>query len=84
MKAVKIYTKASCPYCDRAKALLNARGIAFTEETLEDRPDAAKELFEQTGFRTVPQIFIGDECIGGFQELAQLDAEQKLESKLKA
>ncbi|TVQ80157.1 MAG: glutaredoxin [Bradymonadales bacterium] len=83
MKAVKVYTKTFCPFCDRAKALLKARGISFSEENLDSEPEKAKALFERTGFRTVPQIFFGEDCIGGFQELAQLDAEQNLVDLLK-
>lgn len=82
MKAVKIYTKTFCPYCDRAKALLSAREIPYTEESLEGNSEEATKLFARTGFRTVPQIFIGDDCIGGFQELAALDADGKLFEKL--
>jgi GrxC family glutaredoxin len=84
LKPVKLYTKTYCPYCDRAKALLTAREIPYTEENIEGKPEEAKALFAKTGFRTVPQIFIGEECIGGFTELAALDASQKLIEKLKA
>lgn len=82
MKAVKVYSKTYCPYCDRAKALLTAREIPYTEENLDGKGEEAAALFAKTGFRTVPQIFIGDECIGGFQELAALDADGKLFEKL--
>src|SRR5262249_53921754 len=73
-----VYTRESCPYCVRAKQLLKSKGIAFEEINLEGREQELKELKERTGWRTVPQIFIDDKLIGGFQELAAMDARGEL------
>jgi len=82
MKEVKLYTKNSCGFCVAAKNLLTQKNIPFEEINLEDDPDGADHLFEKTGFRTVPQIFLGDECIGGFRELLALDQSGELTKKI--
>ena len=75
MPAVKMYTTAVCPYCIRAKQLLNAKGVAQIEEVRIDLdPDARAHMMEVTGRRTVPQIFIGDTHVGGCDDLMALDA----------
>jgi len=83
MKAVIIYSKDYCPYCVKAKRLFETKGIPYKEINIENDPDFAQKLFAQTGFRTVPQIFIGDECIGGCDDLYELDHEGRLEALLK-
>jgi glutaredoxin 3 len=70
---VKVYTTTICPYCIRAKALLAKRGIAYEEINVESRPDMRDWLVKATGRKTVPQIFIAGEPIGGSDELAALD-----------
>ena len=66
MPAVKMYTTAVCPYCIRAKQLLNAKGVAQIEEIrIDTDPEARAHMMEITGRRTVPQIFIGDTHVGG-------------------
>lgn len=78
---ITIYTTPSCPYCLAAKELLKRKGIDFREIDVSD--DAEFDvLFRRTGWKTVPQIFIGEEMIGGFQELVRLDSEGKLDSLL--
>ena len=75
MPAVKMYTTAVCPYCIRAKQLLNAKGVAQIEEIRIDTDPAARaHTMEITGRRTVPQIFIGDTHVGGCDDLVALDA----------
>jgi glutaredoxin 3 len=75
MPAVKMYTTAVCPYCIRAKQLLNAKGVAHIEEVRIDTDPAARaHMMEITGRRTVPQIFIGDTHVGGCDDLVALDA----------
>ncbi len=75
MPAVKMYTTAVCPYCIRAKQLLNAKGVAQIEEIRIDLdPEARAHMMEVTGRRTVPQIFIGDTHVGGCDDLMALDA----------
>jgi glutaredoxin 3 len=75
MPAVKMYTTAVCPYCIRAKQLLNAKGVAQIEEIrIDTNPEARAHMMEITGRRTVPQIFIGDTHVGGCDDLVALDA----------
>lgn len=82
MAPVKIYSKTYCPYCDRAKALLKSKGVPFEEINLEGKPDEMQALVQQTGMRTVPQIFIGGKLVGGFTDLAALDQAGKLDALL--
>lgn len=70
---VRIYTTTYCGYCHAAKSLLQKRGVAFQEIDCTDDPGTRRWLIEQTGQRTVPQIFIAGVAIGGFTELSALD-----------
>lgn len=82
MKPVKVYTTSWCPYCVQAKKLLKDRQIPFEEIDCEGDDDLRSWLVEATGRRTVPQIFIGEEAIGGFTDLAALDKKGELKRKL--
>jgi len=74
MNAVRMYTTQVCPYCQQAKALLKQRGVAQIEEIRVDLdPDARDRMIELTGRRTVPQIFIGQQHVGGCDDLKALD-----------
>ena len=73
MAAVRIYTTRICAYCVAAKRLMKDRGIPYEEIDVTGDDDKRAWLVETTGRRTVPQIFIGDRAIGGYDELAQLD-----------
>ena len=76
MQAVKMYTTAVCPYCVRAKQLLQQRGVQAIDEIRVDAdPQARQQMMEITGRRTVPQIFIGSHHVGGCDDLMALDAE---------
>jgi len=76
MQAVKMYTTAVCPYCIRAKQLLNSKGVAHIEEVRIDTDAQARaHMMEITGRRTVPQIFIGDTHVGGCDDLMALDSQ---------
>lgn len=76
---VLMYTTAVCPYCQRAEALLRARGVTAIEKIRVDlEPARRDEMIARTGRRTVPQIFIGAAHVGGFDDLAALDREGKL------
>jgi glutaredoxin 3 len=80
---VTVYTKRVCPYCVRAKRLLDQKGIAYEEIDVE-RDDALRQwLQEKTGQMTVPQIFAGARPLGGFSDLAALDREGKLDPILR-
>ena len=83
MAQVKVYTTAYCPFCVQAKRLLDSEKIEFEEINLEGKWDELDALKAKTGMRTVPQIFINDELIGGFQELSGLRSSGELHSKLK-
>jgi glutaredoxin 3 len=78
MVPVTVYTTKVCPYCVRAKALLDRRGIPYEEVDVSNDPAKRSWLVEATGRRTVPQIFIGDEAVGGSDDLHALDAAGKL------
>ncbi|MFO1285490.1 MAG: glutaredoxin 3 [Rubrivivax sp.] len=74
MRPVRMYTTQVCPYCVRAKALLKQRGVAAIEEVRVDLdPEQRRHMMAITGRRTVPQIFIGNEHVGGCDELIALD-----------
>jgi glutaredoxin 3 len=71
---VVMYSTGVCPYCVRAEQLLKARGVAEIEKVRIDiEPQRRDEMIEKTGRRTVPQIFIGETHVGGFDDLAALD-----------
>jgi len=70
---VKVYTTTVCPYCVRAKAVLAKRGIVYEEINVSNNPDVRDWLVKATGRKTVPQIFIAGEPIGGSDELVALD-----------
>jgi glutaredoxin 3 len=78
MSRIQVYTWANCPYCIRAKNLLSSKGLEFEEINLDGKEKELSELREKTGQRTIPQIFIDGKFIGGFSELAQLDAQGAL------
>ena len=74
MQHVKIYTTGICPYCQRAKQLLAARGVQELEEIrVDEDPQQREEMMRITGRRTVPQIFIGGQHVGGCDDLHALD-----------
>lgn len=81
---VRVYSTLICPYCIRAKLLLRERGIPYEEIDVTGDYEARQWLVKVTGRRTVPQIFIGDESIGGFDELRALDRSGELNRKLAA
>jgi len=83
MAKVSMYTTAVCPFCVRAEMLLKQRGVAEIEKIRIDLdPEQRKLMMERTGRRTVPQIYIGDTHVGGYDELAALDRSGKLQPLL--
>lgn len=79
MPEIKMYTTAVCPYCVRAKALLKKHGVEnITEIRVDENPQEREIMMKLTGQRTVPQIYIGQTHVGGFDDLAKLDSEGKL------
>ena len=81
-KSVTVYTTRYCPYCARAKALLNQKGIPFEEIDVTDDDNKRKEIEERYGHMTVPIIVIGDDFIGGADELYQLERSGQLSKKI--
>lgn len=83
MPKVTVYTKDYCPYCVRAKRLLEKKGMPFEEINVEGRDDLRDWLVETTGQRTVPQVFVDDRSLGGFSDLAALDEQGQLDPILR-
>ena len=79
MKHIKVYTTPWCIFCRRAKKILNKRGVDFEEINVSGKPDLRQEMEVLSGGRTVPQIFIGGNPIGGCNELEILDRQGKLD-----
>ena len=79
---ITIYTKDYCPYCVKAKNLLSSLGASYEEIDISATPEVIVELAKKSGMRTVPQIFIGDECLGGFDSINAMNNEGKLMAKL--
>jgi glutaredoxin 3 len=85
MATVTVYTTNSCPYCRQAEAFLTNKGVAFQNIDVSDDGETRLKLVELSGGRkTVPQIFIGAEPIGGYTDMIALDRAGKLEPLLKA
>ena len=83
MALVMMYTTASCPYCIQAERLLTRKGVADIEKIRVDlEPAWRMEMMRRTGRRTVPQIYIGERHVGGFEELAALDRAGELDPLL--
>ena len=83
MAKVEMYTTAWCPYCARAKALLERKKVAYTEIDIIEKPRRRNEMIERAGGRTtVPQIFIDGEHIGGCDDMVALDRAGRLDPKL--
>lgn len=84
MKKVVIYTKDYCPYCDRAKNYFLEKKIPFEERDVTNNPELLKEMLERSqGRKTVPEIFIEDRLIGGWDDLNLLIQNGKIEEYLK-
>jgi glutaredoxin 3 len=80
---VVMYSTAVCPYCIMAERLLKAKGVETIEKIRVDlEPEQRADMMQKTGRRTVPQIYIGDTHVGGFDDLSALDREGKLDGLL--
>ena len=82
-KPVTIYTTNHCPHCVRAKSLLKNKKVAFQEVDVTEDDAVRSKIEQRTGWMTVPMIFIGDDFIGGADELYALDSKGELDKKLK-
>ena len=80
---ITMYATGWCPYCARARALLERKGAAWTEIDIEAEPARRAEMIARSGRRTVPQIFIGDRLVGGSDDLHELDDKGELDALLR-
>ena len=80
---VLMYSTAWCPYCERARALLQRKSVEYREVKVDDEPDQREVMLKRSnGRRTVPQIFIGETHVGGFDDLYALDRSGELDRLL--
>ena len=82
MKKVIIYSTRICPYCVRAKNFFDKKNINYTEIMIDQDPSLITEMVEKSGRQSVPQIFIDDYHVGGFDDLIEHDMDGKLEDLL--
>lgn len=82
MATVVVYSAANCAYCERAKQLLQRKGIVYQEVRVDLDMQEREKMMQLSGRRTVPQIFINDQAIGGYDDLYALDKSGKLDSLL--
>ena len=82
MPEIVIYSTAMCPYCVRAKLLLQRKGLSWQEKRIDIDHDLAGEMMQRSNRRTVPQIFIDDRHVGGYDDMAELDAAGELDVML--
>ncbi|MCD2175733.1 glutaredoxin 3 [Rhizobium sp. C4] len=82
MVPVTIYTRQMCGYCSAAKALLDRKGVSYTEHDASFDPKLRQEMMDRSGRSTFPQIFIGEQHVGGCDDLHALDGAGKLDSLL--
>ncbi len=84
MSNISMYSTATCPYCERAEALFERKGVQINKILVDQSPQEFETMMARTGLRTVPQIFIGEHHVGGFTDLYRLDQSGELEQMLKA
>lgn len=84
MLQIIIYTAHLCMYCTMAKRLLDSKGVQYTEINVDTDDQLREEMMQRTKRRTVPQIYIGEQHIGGFDDLAALDRQKGLDPLLVA
>ncbi len=82
MSKVTIYSTLLCPYCFAARRLLKSKGVAFEEIRVDKQPEKRQEMIRRSGRFTVPQIFINDTHIGGYDDITELNRKGKLDTLL--
>ena len=82
MAKVEIYSSAHCPYCMMAKQFLDRRGVDYQEIRIDIDPEKRQEMMKKSRQRTVPQIFINNEAIGGYTDLIAIDKSNRLDGLL--
>lgn len=83
MVKIQMYSTATCPYCVRARRLLQRKGARFEEIRIDQDPAQEAEMIQRSNRFTVPQIFIGDYHVGGYDDLAELDLDERLDPLLR-
>lgn len=83
MAEVIIYSSGYCPYCSSAKQLLDRKGVSYTEIRVDEDPEKREEMIQKTNRYTVPQIFINDQAIGGYDDMYALDRSGRLDELLR-
>lgn len=78
MPNIQVYSTPNCPYCVRAKALLQSKNLSFEEIDVSEDINSLQKMVKLSGLRSVPQIFINDQSIGGYDDLAKLNADGEL------
>ena len=81
---VVMYSTRFCPYCMRARALLEGKGVSYTDIGVDGRPELRAQMIERSGRHTVPQIWIGEQHVGGYDDIALLDRQGRLDQLLSA
>lgn len=84
MADVTVYSADWCPFCNRAKRLLDDKKIPYEEVNVDQKPGAREEITKKTGHKTIPQIFVKGEFIGGFSELSALNESGELDKRLQS
>ena len=82
MQPITIYTTKWCPFCIRARQLLDSKGVSYQNISVDGHPELRQEMTEKAGQRTVPQIWIGEQHIGGCDDLYALERANKLDDLL--
>tara|TARA_E500000178_G_C16975339_1_gene733054 strand:+ start:177 stop:428 length:252 start_codon:yes stop_codon:yes gene_type:complete len=80
---IEIYSKKVCPFCDKAKALLASKGLEYVEYMVDEDQELFKQMLERSNRRSLPQIFINNHHVGGFDDLYALNQSNGIESLLK-
>jgi glutaredoxin 3 len=83
-KQIKMYSTRYCPYCMGARSLLESKNLGYEDVGVDGNPELRREMIERSGRHTVPQIWIGDHHIGGFDELNSLERRGQLDELIKA
>jgi len=78
MPHIEVYSTPNCPFCVSAKTLLKSKNLSFEEIDVSNDIDSLQKMVKLSGLRTVPQIFINNQSIGGFDELSQMNADGEL------
>ena len=79
---VTMYSTRFCPYCIRARMLLDSKQVEYTDISVDSKPDLRREMMQRSGRRTVPQIWVGEQHVGGFDDLARLEQHGSLDQLL--